>query len=167
MKYYSHNSFAQISAILLVFAFSFCDQLFAATPANPAWDNYKVTQVPASFSAPIDMKIVDKECSWAKDYIASDTTEQPDFAGFFKILRVSAGTMCSAILLVDCRTGKIVQAPFSVEVGCSYKLESSLFIVNPIEQIREAFSESMIPDWLKTKYYSWNGKRFVPLKKKH
>lgn len=165
MKYHSHGRFIQILPILLVFAFPFINQLFAQAPEIPTWNDYQITQTPASFSASVDMKIIDKEYPWAKDYIASDTTKQPDFAGYYKILQISAGTMCSAILLIDCRTGKIVQAPFSVEVGCDYKLESSLFIVNPVEQIKEAFSDSMIPDWVRTDYYEWNGKKFVRLNK--
>lgn len=144
---------------LLAF-FMICGVVFAEKQKQPEWKEYPSVEMVDSLSVSVDVTTIEEELTWILSAIDTATLPVPNFAGSFKIVEVPCGSMCTAIIVINCKTGTVYKAPFSVELGCTYKKESLLFIENPIENIRKLYGDTAAPEWAKATYYKWDGKKF-------
>jgi hypothetical protein len=83
----------------------------------------------------------------------------PNFAGHYTIVEWGCGSNCVVYAVVDALTGKVFDSKLPpvnnvYPCGLSYKLESTLFVVESSQQIES----TCIPA-----YYAWNGSRFIPV----
>lgn len=96
------------------------------------------------------------------DALTAAIGEPPDFAGRYRIVQVGCGTSCQAALAVDAATGQVVTGP-TAELGIDYRADSRLLVVNPIERVTAVFAEDQIPPWAATRWFLFDGSRFLPL----
>lgn len=151
------NKRTVLQALLLVML---CGITIAEKQGVPQWSQYPSVQMIDSLAVPVDISTIDKEAGWIISAIDTSSPQLPNFAGSFKIVEVPCGSMCSAIIVINCTSGSVYRAPFSVELGCTYKKESSLFIENPIENSRKLYPDTTAPEWAQPVYYKWDGKKF-------
>jgi hypothetical protein len=81
------------------------------------------------------------------------------FAGHYTVVEWGCGSNCVVHAVVDSITGSVYDSDLppinnAYPCGLSYKLESTLFVVESSQQIES----TCVPA-----YYTWNGSRFVPV----
>ncbi|MDB4950741.1 MAG: hypothetical protein JWM27_3390 [Gemmatimonadetes bacterium] len=55
-----------------------------------------------------------------------------NFAGHYAVVTWGCGTACERFALVDVRTGKVWMSPMELTRGAQYRVDSGLFIANPL-----------------------------------
>jgi len=90
-----------------------------------------------------------------KEVIAEGVKEGPNFAGHYRVFKVSCGTMCQIGIIINLKTGVIYDLPTSA-LGMEFHNNSSLFIVNlpPAEIYGQIIN---------TTYYIWENNQFVEI----
>ncbi len=83
---------------------------------------------------------------------------RPDFAGAYTLVQIGCGTSCQAIALVDARDGAVFFGP-TAEAGLDYRADSRLIVVNPLQNLRDAYGDE-IPLWAATRFYVFDGTGF-------
>ena len=131
----------------------------------PAWENYPAEQSKISSYTAIDINKLGPDSNWILESLDPKEIQTPNFAGKFRLVMLSAGTMAMAVVVINCETGEVFKAPFTVELGCDFRLNSSLLIENPNQYIKEAFPNSPIPPWIETNFYKWTGEAFTKIKR--
>lgn len=70
--------------------------------------------------------------------------------------------MCETVAVVDAINGKVsFPLTFPPSNGMCYRLDSNLLITDPIDENLVDGYEGKIPEWLKTRYFKWDGKQLV------
>ncbi len=90
----------------------------------------------------------------------------PNFAGKYRVIEIGCGTMCTIIAIVDFETGYVYFPEVPTSLGAEYRIDSNLFIANPIETIKEVYSPEYyeeFPEWISTFYYKWENNKFIKL----
>ncbi len=87
--------------------------------------------------------------------------EEPNFAEHYTVISWGCGTDCQAITVVDAITGNVYFAPFSTSLGADFRINSSLFIADPPDDIKDRYGEEAVPEWLRSKYYKWEKEHFM------
>src|SRR5262249_53275288 len=87
--------------------------------------------------------------------------EGPNFAGHMIVATWGCGTSCQTVALIDARNGRVYFGP-TAAAGVKHRLDSRLLVVNPPEEIKEAFSDQP-PDWVKPEYYVWEKERLTKI----
>ncbi len=98
--------------------------------------------------------------------IQAQSTLAANFAGHFRIAEWGCGTSCGSIAVIDMKTGKVYDGPFSVlDYGEAYRYEGGS---DDLEY--RIFSRLLIargcPEFKNcgTYYYEWKGDRFEQLR---
>ncbi len=91
--------------------------------------------------------------------IRKGAAQGPNFAGHYTVVEWGCGSNCVVYAVVDSITGSVYDSDLPLinnayPCGLSYKLESTLFVVESSQQIES----TCVPA-----YYTWNGLRFVPV----
>jgi hypothetical protein len=83
----------------------------------------------------------------------------PNFAGAFTLATWGCGTQCKSLALVDARTGRVFFPNFDSDgLGFSYRLDSELLIVDPVEdwwKMERSYYPDSLPDEAWARYYRW------------
>ncbi len=96
---------------------------FADYPSGPAFTG---TPKPVDFST-------NAQAATFRTRITEGAKAGPNFAGHYTVIEWGCGTSCQGHAIVDEVTGRIVLFGPTTEYGVSYRLDSTLFIVNPPE----------------------------------
>jgi translation initiation factor IF-1 len=83
------------------------------------------------------------------------------FAGHLAVNIWGCGTDCARVGIVDLKTGRAYVTPFYIGYGVSYRIDSKLFIVEPLEQLKERFGDDIPERAQHTRYYVWRNNRLV------
>jgi hypothetical protein len=98
--------------------------------------------------------------------------EGPDFAGHFAVIRAGCGSDWNDVWIVDVQTGAIGDTPFLGATRCvpfrddplfSYKMDSTLFIVNGSLLIPDARAKTFDSGPCGKFYYQWDGHALKPI----
>ena len=84
-------------------------------------------------------------------------TGPPDFAGTLRHVEWSCGTDCQTHAFVDLANGRVGFGPTS-ELGCDFRPDSNLFVVNPADTDRVPAGVAR-PDWARPRFYLWEPSR--------
>lgn len=85
----------------------------------------------------------------------------PNFAGHMTVVTWGCGTSCQTVALIDARNGRVYFGP-TASLGVKHRLPSRLLVVNPPEEIKEAYGDTP-PDWGKPEYYLWRNGRLAKI----
>lgn len=130
-----------------------------AQSATPLFEDHPVSESERfdGDPAPVDLAS-DPIGPEFKTRLTEGAKNGPNFAGHFTVVEWGCGTMCAQFAIIDARTGQIYSIPWGVQTGLEYRLDSTLLVLNPIKNTREAYPDStMVPAWLSTNYYDWDG----------
>ncbi len=76
---------------------------------------------------------------------------QANFAQCWHVTEISCGTSCAQIALTHLPTGEQFSGPVAT-VGATFRVNSRLLVLNPAENIVEAFGDSP-PQWAVTEHF--------------
>jgi hypothetical protein len=96
---------------------------------RPAFDDYPVEGIYSGVPAAVDFTS-NPEASAFRTRITQGAAVGPNFAGHFTVIGWGCGTECQNHAIVDAVTGDIVQFGMTTESGVSYRLDSTLFVMN-------------------------------------
>lgn len=88
--------------------------------------------------------------------------KEADFAGKYKVVQWGCGTACQVNSLVNLETGQIIDG-FTSSMGVEYKMNSTIFIVDPFSE--EDFQDGRSMIYGTAKIYNFDGTNFQLLKK--
>jgi hypothetical protein len=93
--------------------------------------------------------------------ITDAAKSEPNFDGKYRIVEFGMGSGIQYFFIVDLNTGSVHEGRFS-SAGIKYSLNSSLIIINPIENMIWEDGDS-VPSYSHAEYVRWNGQGFIGL----
>lgn len=142
--------------------------VLAGGPAIAGWDPPAFSEYPVKkvfTGKPVKPLLKKGALGWnLRTRIREQAKDGPNFAGEWTLVSIGAGTGVQVNLLVNARTGRVVQAPQS-QLGVIVRLNSRLLVVNEPELADEhnkslegdaLFSSAIAPE-----YYAWENGKFV------
>lgn len=82
---------------------------------------------------------------------AAPGAKKANFAQCWHVTEISCGTSCSQIALTHLPTNEQFSGPVAT-VGATFRVNSRLLVLNPAENISEAFGDSP-PEWAVTEHF--------------
>ncbi|MDR2404195.1 MAG: hypothetical protein LBD78_09215 [Spirochaetaceae bacterium] len=93
--------------------------------------------------------------------ITNASKNEPNFDGKYRIVEFGMGSGIQYFFIIDLNTGNVYEGKFSSS-GITYSLNSSLIIINPVENMIWEDNDA-VPLWSHIEYIKWNGQEFVGL----
>jgi len=153
--------------LLLIVVFLGCGQsalppeAYVSEGRLPRFDDFPVRPTFSGRPLPVNLLSHPRALRF-RDRLISGAKIGPNFAGHYTVVRLDCGTDCQQPVILDARTGGVVMAPFSTQVGFRIHLNSRLIIANPPEDLdRIRYPQRKFE--FETGYYLWRGDRFLKL----
>ena len=146
----------RLIAILLAVALTAAPA--AAETSNALFAKYPVPSAYKGKPAPVNLAS-HKDAPTFRTRLGEAAAKGPNFAGHMTVATWGCGTSCQAVALIDARNGRVHFGP-TASLGVKHRLDSRLLVVNPPEEIKDAYGDKP-PDWAKSEYYVWNGSRLT------
>ena len=93
--------------------------------------------------------------------IINESKLEPNFDGKYRIVNFGYGTNAQFFFIIDLNNGNVYEGKTS-SFGIKYELNSSMIIINPIENMFWDNGMS-VPKWANIEYIRWNGQEFIGL----
>lgn len=122
----------------------------------PTLEDYSITDIYKEKPKSVDISS-HPEAKQFKTKLIEGAEKGPNFAGHYTVISIGCGTMCSALWIVDAKTGRIISR-LQTELGEKYNINSKLLITNPKERVKESYGNE-IPNWVETTYYIVKGNK--------
>ena len=136
----------------------------AIAAASMRFEDYKTRN---TFNRAAKPPILDTSGKRQFRTILRDAAKQkPNFDGKYVIASWGCGTNCQQFAIIDVETGTVTPG-LTTEWGLAFRADSSLLVINdPDVYLAEyqRWNVGMVPMWVYTRYYRWNGKELVLLK---
>jgi hypothetical protein len=88
----------------------------------------------------------------------------PNYAGGFTVVMWHCGTSCQTVAVVDAKTGRVhFPLSFATSEGVCFRVKSNLLITDPITPELVKWYDGAIPDWLKTRFFTWDGVKMTEI----
>jgi hypothetical protein len=118
----------------------------------PRFADYPADSVYRGRAAPVDFSS-DPDARRFRTILPTGAARGPNFAGHYTVVEWGCGSPCQSHTILDARTGRILTST-STSLGAAYRLESRLFIANPMDSTgcydpRCSYCQPV--------YYLWNG----------
>jgi hypothetical protein len=94
---------------------------------------------------------------------------EPNFDGKYRIIPFGYGSNAQYFFIIDLNSGIVYEGKIS-SFGIKYSINSSLIILNPIENMNWGNDDEIVPSYASTEYINWNGQEFktiIILKKQY
>jgi len=149
-----------ISTIVVLALFLGVQLAYGKPTQCPSFDTYHVNETFAGPYADLDVNSSPTGKRF-KSVIRNSYVKKPNFAGRYRVVSWGCGSNCHVFVLVDTKTGKIINAPGPAALDAEYHVDSALFIIDPPDLIKESGS-----DLYATEYFFWaeSAGEFRPLK---
>lgn len=121
----------------------------------PSFQQYSVSDYFQGMPAAIDLTSHPDSARFAGQ-LRAKLDQGPNFAGHYRLVSWGCGTHCTALMLVDLRSGAVHDGVVA-ELGLHFRVDSALLIVNPRPE--EYFEIGEVPPWAATRYYRWHQDR--------
>ncbi len=96
--------------------------------------------------------------------LSQSAAKGPNFVGHFTVVMWHCGTNCQITALVDEKTGRVYfPFAFSTSEGVCFRVSSNLLITDPIYPELVKRYGGTIPDWLKTRFFTWDGAKMTEI----
>jgi hypothetical protein len=129
-------------------------------PECPGFDKYRVKEI---FPGPYVNPDTDNSPTGKRfrSVIQNGYVQKPDFAGHYRVVSWGCGSNCHVFVLVDMKTGKIINAPGPAAIDAEYYVHSAVFVIDPQDMIKESGADLYV-----TEYFLWDeaSGEFHPLK---
>jgi hypothetical protein len=84
---------------------------------------------------------------------------EPNFDGKYRIITFGYGSSAQDFFMLDLNSGIVYEGRTS-SFGLKYSINSSLIILNPIENMDWGNDDEIVPSYSSTEYINWNGQEF-------
>jgi hypothetical protein len=119
----------------------------------PSFEDFPVSEKFEGQPAPVNFS-TDPDALRFVTAITEGAEKGPNFAGHYTVISWGCGTECESGVIVDAQTGAI-SSSFVTELGSEFRIDSNLFIVNPLENIID-LNITIYPE-----YYKWEDDKLV------
>jgi len=86
----------------------------------------------------------------------------PNFDGKYRIIEFGFGSNAQYFFIIDLNSGVVYEGKES-SFGIKYSIDSSLIIINPIENMDWGNDNEIVPSYSSTVYINWDGQNFNTL----
>lgn len=124
---------------------------------HPTFSEYPVTNIFTGKRIPPNINQT-HQVHLFRTVIREGAEGQSNFAGHYRVIEWGCGSPCHAFAIVDQETGDVYIVPVVAGLEAQYKVDSSLFIIDPAESIEEYYRGD-IPNsgsMFLTYYFVWN-----------
>ena len=128
----------------------------------PNFEDYHVGEPYKGKPAIVDLRS-DPDARRFRTRLRQAAAKGPNFAGHYVVVMWGCGTSCQSLTIVDSRTGKVHSPLDPTSEGACFRIDSALLITDPIDQETFDRYEGKLPDWLKTRYWKWDGNKMIEL----
>lgn len=125
----------------------------------PQFEDYPATDIFQGRPSPVDLSNPDARAMRTR--LSEGAAEGPNFAGRLTYVEWGCGSGCQSGAVVDAGTGRVVSLPEPMSNGASFRLDSRLLVLNPLESY-EGMGE--IPAYYSTVYLVWENNAFRELR---
>jgi hypothetical protein len=135
------------------------DELLQSGQKLPKFQDFPVTEIFRGKPKTVDLTSHPKARMY-RTRLRQGAKESTDFAGHYVAVEWGCGTGCQQSAIIDALTGKVHFLPINSDLGSEFRLNSSLWVINPPERIIE-FYQGKIPQtnrWIYSYYYQWDEK---------
>lgn len=88
----------------------------------------------------------------------------PNFAGSFTVVMWHCGSNCQTVAIVNAKNGRVhFPLSFATSSGVCFQRNSNLLITDPIDAELVKNSDGTVPEWLKTRFFTWNGAETIEI----
>jgi hypothetical protein len=152
---------ARIAGTLIVAAAALVAAGFPRQHRLPRFEDYPVREVYHGRPAPVDLSS-SPDARRFRTVLREGARRGPNFAGHYTVVEWGCGSNCHVYGIVDARTGRVWITPWAANLGAEYRLDSSLFVIDPRHMWVEAYGDAA-PEAFKpsTVYYRWTGTHLV------
>jgi hypothetical protein len=128
------------------------------------FEDYPVKEIFQGSSVPLNLKLVKKKDLHFFLGLKPRKNLHPNFSGHYRIIPGGCGTMCKRYVAIDLKDGEPYDLGISAALGISYKLNSSLVIVDPEKELKEWNSDPENRQPInETAYYKWVDGKLEPI----
>ncbi len=137
-------------------------QLPASGSRLPSFADYAVAEVFKGKPARVDFRS-DPVARRFRTRLTAGAAKGPNFAGRFTVVVWGCGTACESVAIIDAKSGRVYSPLGPVSNGVCFRPDSALMITDPID--RETFEayQGHLPEWLKTRYWKWDGTKMMEI----
>jgi hypothetical protein len=128
----------------------------------PNFEDYHVGERYKGKPAMVDFRS-DPDARRFRTRLRQAVAKGPNFAGRYVVVMWGCGTSCQSWAIVDARTGKIHSPLDPTSEGACFRIDSALFVTDPIDQDTFDRYKGELPDWLETRYWKWDGNKMIEL----
>jgi hypothetical protein len=87
---------------------------------------------------------------------------EPNFDGKYRVIAFGFGSGAQYFFMIDLNSGIVYEGKES-SFGIKYSINSSLIILNPIENMDWGNDDEVVPSWASIEYITWDGQKFITL----
>lgn len=88
--------------------------------------------------------------------------KEPNFDGKYRIVEFGFGSSTQNFFIIDLNNGNVYEGRAS-SFGIKYSVNSSLIIINPIENMDWGADNEKIPSWVFIEYVKWTNQEYTGL----
>ncbi|HEY2933695.1 MAG TPA: hypothetical protein VGK99_18310 [Acidobacteriota bacterium] len=131
--------------------------------SNPSFRDYTVRRIYRGKPATVDLRSHPAARRF-RTRLRRGSVKGPNFAGHFIVVTWGCGSSCQVHAIIDAKTGRVF-FPLShpTSEGACFRLDSSLFVTDPINRETWQGWKGDLPDWLKTRYFRWTGSHMIEI----
>jgi hypothetical protein len=130
-----------------------------------SFESFPVEKIICNSSAPINLSNNSNAYKF-RTVLTEGAKQGVNFAGHYTIVTWGCGTSCQVLAVIDRQTGQVYFPEIVASVGFDYKIDSSLLIVNPSQNLQKV-PEQYRQTYGETTYYKWENNQFIPLSNFH
>jgi hypothetical protein len=138
-------------------------QLWAPGTRFPVFDDFPTKEIFRGKPARVDLRS-DPNAPRFRTRLTQGAVKGPNFAGRFTVVMWHCGTNCQILAVVDAKNGRVLfPLSFSTSEGVCFRLSSKLLIADPIDAELVKRYDGVIPDWLRTRFFTWDGNKLAEI----
>ena len=146
-----------------IFFLVFLGQISGSGISLPVFENFPSSGTFKGKPARVDFRN-NSDALRFRTRLTQDAAKGPNFAGHYTIIMWHCGTNCQTVALVDAKTGQVYfPLSFPTAEGVCFRLNSNLLITDPIDSEFVKDYPGTIPEWLTTRFFSWDGIRMTEI----
>jgi hypothetical protein len=127
------------------------------------FDEYPTKEIFKGKPARVDLRS-DSDAPRFRTRLTQDAAKGPSFAGSFTVVTWHCGTNCQTMALVSVKNGRVYfPLSFPTSEGVCFRVNSNLLITDPIDRALVERYRGTIPDWLRTRFFTWNGAKMTEI----
>ena len=138
-------------------------QLWATGTRLPVFDDYPTKEIFIGKPARVDLRS-ESDAPRFRTRLTQDAAKGQNFAGSVTVVIWHCGSNCQTVAMVNAKNGRVhFPLSFATSYGACFRRNSNLLITDPIDAELVRYSDGTRPEWLKTRFFTWNGAKITEI----